>query len=102
MTPETKRDEKIDYADPTLVFRLPGKITIISKVLKSIYQTMAETNPVKSLFLPRVAEPAEPAMAEFTLKFSKEVYALEKLIIRSEGNNAYDLLSRAFVIIGKE
>lgn len=56
--------------------------------------------PVKSLFLPRVAE---WATAEFRLSFSQPVYSQGKLVVTSQGagdSKGYTLRTDGFVIIG--
>lgn len=87
-----KRDEKVDYTDG---FRLPGKITTVSKKLESVYKTQPSMYPVKSLFPPRVLE---DALAEFVLQFSQEVYAGEQLIVISQGFGAYTLKEPVLII----
>jgi len=95
-TMKVKRDEKLEY---TGGFRLPGKIVVTGKTLKSKYQNERQLFPVKSLFQARVSE---LAVAEFFLMFSQPVMAAQKLIIACLGDGAYELRSAPFVIIGKE
>eukprot|EP00931_Biecheleriopsis_adriatica_P114614 TRINITY_DN90538_c0_g1_i1.p1 TRINITY_DN90538_c0_g1~~TRINITY_DN90538_c0_g1_i1.p1 ORF type:complete len:3212 (+),score=723.49 TRINITY_DN90538_c0_g1_i1:26-9637(+) len=90
-----KKDEKLDFKKG---FRLPGLITVLGKPqLKSKFQDAKAMFPVKSLFQPRVLEEAK---AEFTLSFSRQVQASERLIITCQGQGAYALQASPFVIIG--
>jgi hypothetical protein len=92
-----KMDERLEFVGG---FRLPGKITVSSKELKSIYASSpqaAQTFPVKSLFQARVDEHAR---AEFTLTFSQRVTASQRLIIQCQGEGAYELQDSDFIILG--
>jgi hypothetical protein len=95
-TMTVKMDEKLEY---TGGFRLPGKIDVEGKTLKSKYANQRQLYPVKSLFQPRVNE---LAYAEFILMFSQPVNAGQVLIIACTGDGSYELRAAPFVIIGKE
>jgi len=95
-TRQHKRDEKLEY---TGGFRLPGKVTVDGKELKSKFKEERQLFPVKSLFQARVGEEAK---AEFVLMFSQKVAAAQKLVISCQGEGAYELKTSPFVIIGKE
>ncbi|CAE8635602.1 unnamed protein product, partial [Polarella glacialis] len=97
-----KRDEKLAFKKG---FRLPGLISVLgTPALKSMYQNSPAQYPVQSLFQPRANNKDdnnnEDAKAEFTVSFSKQVQASEKLIITCQGQGAYPLKKTPFVIIG--
>jgi hypothetical protein len=78
-------------------FRLPGRLTILHQILESKYEIEKMSNPVKSLFLPRVDEKAR---AKFTFRMTHRSMASEKLVIGSEGDNRYTLDTGGFVLYG--
>jgi len=94
-----KADERLQFQEGA--FRLPGKIALMTTpILTSAWKESAVMYPVKSLFLPRVAE---WGTAEFRLSFSQPVYAQGKLVIISQGagdTKGYTLRTDGFVIIG--